>query len=170
MRTDVLLLASAALMGAAPRHQAAPEPLRLAGTWVMDSAYELRADGSRTTNYGEHPSGLMMVDSVGRYSIQIFRPGRAAFASGVKSQGRPEEYRDAVLGSSTHFGRVRVDPTAHQLIFDVEASSFPNWEGKRQARDYTYARGILSYAVPASASGNGTIAHSVWRRVEPPSR
>jgi len=164
MRTAALLVASTALMGAAPR-PTRPEPIALAGTWVMDSAYEIRADGSRTTNYGEHPSGLMMVDSAGRYSIQIFRPGRPNF-SGAKADGRPEEFREAVIGSSTHFGRVHVDAAAHQLLFDVEASSFPNWEGKRQVRNYTYAGGVLSYAVPASASGNGTIAYSVWRKVK----
>ena len=142
-----------------------PEPLSLAGTWVMDSAYEIRADGTRTTNYGEHPSGRMMVDSAGHYSIQIFRPGRPNFVSGDKARGEPGEYRSAVLGSSTHFGRVRIDEAAHQLSFDVEASSFPNWEGKRQVRNYTYAGGVLSYAVPASASGSGTVAYSVWRKV-----
>lgn len=163
-RPFMLVIASTTLMGAAP-HRTGPEPLALKGTWVMDSAYEIRADGTRTTNYGEHPDGLMMVDSSGRYSIQIFRPGRPNFASGVKAQGRPDEYREAALGSSTHFGRVRVDTAAHQLLFDVEASSFPNWEGKRQVRDYTYTGGVLAYSVPASASGNGTIAYSVWRKV-----
>ena len=66
---------------------------------------------------------------------------------------------------STHFGRVTVDSAKHQLLFDVEAASFPNWEGKRQVRDYTYANGVLSYAVPTSASGNGTVSYSVWRKV-----
>jgi len=70
----------------------------------------------------------------------------------------------ASLGSSTHFGRVTIDQARHQLTFDVEGASFPNWEGKRQVRDFTYENGLLSYAVPASASGNGTIAYSIWRR------
>jgi hypothetical protein len=143
----------------------AGQSLSLTGTWVMDSAYEIRADGTRTTNYGEHPRGLMMVDRSGRYSIQIFRPGRPAFRSGDKSKGEPDEYRAAALGSSTHFGRVKVDAAKHQLMFDVEAASFPNWEGKSQVRDYTYAGGVLSYAVPPSASGNGTVSYSIWRRV-----
>lgn len=143
-----------------------PEPLALPGTWVLEQAYEVRADGTRTTNYGEHPSGLMMVDPAGRYSIQIFRPGRPKFASVVKAEGKPDEFRQSVLGSSTHFGHVRVDAAAHQLLFDVTASSFPNWEGKRQVRNYTYAGGVLTYAVPASAAGNGTIAYSVWRKVD----
>jgi Lipocalin-like domain len=158
------LLATIALplMAAAPP---SPRPLALAGTWVMEQAYEIRADGTRTTNYGEHPSGLMMVDPAGHYSIQVFRPGRPNFAAGVKAEGKPEEFRQAVLGSSTHFGRVHVDAGAHQLLFYVEAASFPNWEGKRQVRNYTYRDGVLSYAVPASASGGGTVSYSVWKRL-----
>ena len=161
-RRSLALLAATALplMGAAR-----PEPLSLAGTWVMDSAYEIRADGTRTINYGEHPSGLMMVDRSGRYSIQIFRRGRPSFASGDKAYGELDEYRSAVLGSSTHFGRVQVDAAAHQLLFDVEAASFPNWEGKRQVRNFTYSGGVLSYAVPASASGGGTVSYSIWRKM-----
>lgn len=164
-RTLALVAASALpLMGTAR-----PEPLALAlaGTWVMEQAYEIRADGTRTTNYGEHPRGLMMVDPAGRYSIQIFRRGRPSFASGEKARGEPDEYRSAVLGASTHFGRVHIDAAAHQLLFDVEAASFPNWEGKRQVRNYTYAGGVLSYGVPASASGNSTVSYSVWRKVRP---
>lgn len=142
------------------------EPLRsLAGTWVLDSAYEILADGRRVTNYGTHPKGLLIIDAAGRYSLQIFRPDRLRFAAGDKTRGAPEEYRDAALGSSTHFGRVRLNAAKHQITFAIEAASFPNWEGREQVRDYTYRNGVLRYAVPASASGNGTTAWSIWRRV-----
>jgi hypothetical protein len=139
----------------------------LQGTWVMDSAYEIQADGARTTNYGEHPLGLLTVDAQGRYNLQIFRRDRARFASGDKARGTEAEYRDAVVGASTHFGQVSIDAAHHQLVFDVEAASFPNWEGKRQVRDYRWQGGLLSYAVPASASTSGVIAYSVWRRATP---
>jgi hypothetical protein len=163
MHARTLALIALPLMTPSP--SAAEKPLSLEGTWVMDSAYEIHADGNRTANYGAHPAGLMMVDRSGRYSIQIFRPGRPPFRSGDKTKGEADEYRAAVLGSSTHFGRIQVDRTKHRLLFDVEASSFPNWEGKRQVRDFTYTGDVLSYAVPASASGNGTVAYSVWRKV-----
>jgi hypothetical protein len=139
----------------------------LEGTWIMTAAYEIQADGKRTTNYGEHPQGTFIVDEAGRYSMQIFRPGRMKFASGVKARGTAEEYRDAVVGSSTHTGRVEVDPAQAKLIFSIDSASFPNWEGTRQIRDFVFEDGTLTYSVPASASGNGTVAYSVWRRAQP---
>jgi len=164
LKLVVLSLAAAGMATAAtppPEEQISS----LQGSWRMEAAYERRADSSVTHNYGLHPAGLMMVDSAGRYSIQIFRPDRAPFRSGDKTAGEPAEYRDAAIGSSTHYGTVRIDPVHHQLIFAVEAASFPNWNGKTQVRDFTYRDGLLSYAVPASASGNGTVAYSVWRRI-----
>lgn len=150
-----------AMLAAVPQQP----PLVLEGSWEMASAYEILADGSRATAYGEHPRGLMMVDADGRYTIQIFRPDRPLFASGDKTRGTPEEYRAVVLGSSTHFGRVRALPDGKTLVFSVESASWPNWEGKQQVREYRFRDGVLTYAVPASASGNGTVAWSVWRKL-----
>ena len=161
----ILSLCSIAAATGSPGVAQADELRSLEGTWIMDAAYEIRADGGRTTNYGEHPKGTFFVDRAQRYGIQIYGPNRPAFASGDKGRGTPDEYRAAVVGMSTHIGKVSIDRAKHQLVFEVEAASFPNWEGKRQVRDYTYRGGVLSYAVPASASGNGTTAYSVWRRV-----
>jgi hypothetical protein len=157
-----MLIALALLpLAAQPR----PEPLVLEGSWELASAYEILADGTRVTAYGEHPRGRMMVDADGRYSIQIFRPDRPRFAAGDKTRGTPEEYRAAVLGSSTHFGRVHALSDGKTLVFSVESASWPNWEGKEQRREYSFRHGELRYAVPAGASGNGTIAWSIWRKL-----
>ncbi len=145
--------------------KAEAQALSMEGSWIMTSAYEIRADGTRTTNYGEHPNGLLMVDKSGRYSLQIFRPARPKFATGDKSRGTAEEYREAALGSSTHTGHVLVNAAQGKLTFNIETASFPNWEGTRQVRDYTYQNGTLTYQVPAGASGNGTIAYSIWHRL-----
>jgi len=161
----VALISLLIVGAAAPAH--AQELQSMAGTWVMDSAYEINADGTRVTNYGEHPLGLLTVDETGLYNMQIFKVGRPAFASGDKARGTPEEYRQAVVGSSTHFGTVKIDQAKRQLVFEVQAASFPNWEGRRQVRDYTFTDGLLRYAVPASASSSGIIAYSIWRRVTP---
>jgi hypothetical protein len=158
---------AALLFTGAPIMAVEPQPLSLEGTWIMTAAYEILADGTRTTNYGEHPNGLLMVDKEGRYSIQIFRPNRPKFISGDKTRGTPEEYREAVLSSSTNTGRVVVDPIKGKLIFKIETAVYPNWEGTQQVRNYTFKDGILTYSVPASASGNGTVAYSIWQHVPP---
>ncbi len=155
------------MLAACAAAHGAEAKLSLAGTWTLADAYEIHADGTRTRNYGEHPRGLLMVDMAGRYSLQIFRPERPKFAAGDKTRGTPEEYREAVLGASTHTGRVEANEAAHTLTFRIETASYPNWEGAQQVRDYTFDGTTLSYAVPASASGNGTIAYSVWQRVAP---
>jgi len=140
-------------------------PAEFEGVWSMASAYEIKADGTRTTNYGEHPNGLLMIDKSGRYSLQIFRPNRPKFASGDKTRGTPEEYREAALGSSTHMGWISIDAAQGQLTFKIDAASYPNWEGAQQVREYVFKDGVLTYSVPASASGNGTVAYSVWQHL-----
>ena len=134
----------------------------LEGSWIMDSAYEVRSDGTRTTNYGEHPKGLFVIDHTGRYSMQIFREGRPLFSSGDKARGTPDEYSAASIGISTHIGHIKIDQAKHQLIFEIEGASFPNWEGKRLVRDFTFENELLSYVGPASLSGS--LAYTTWRR------
>jgi hypothetical protein len=65
----------------------AEEFASLTGTWVMDAAYEIHPDGSRTSNYREHPKGVLVADAAGRYDMQIFKPDRPAVASGDKARG-----------------------------------------------------------------------------------
>jgi hypothetical protein len=152
-----------AVLGAGSIASAQAEELStLEGSWIMEQAYEIRPDGARTTTYGEHPQGLFVIDHSGRYSMQIYREGRPLFASGDKARGTADEYRAASIGVSTHIGHVKIDRAKHQLVFEVENASFPNWEGKRLARDFTYENGLLSYVGPASVSGS--TSYSIWRR------
>lgn len=160
----ILAVTALATIIASAGAMAAPEPHPLAGSWQMDSAWETLADGRRVTTYTEHPDGLLLIDANGRYSLQIFHPKRKKFA-GSKASASAEEFKDAVLGSSTHFGTVSVDPVKQQLVFHIDAASYPNWDQTTQVRDFTLKDNVLSYAVPATASGNGTIAYSVWRRL-----
>jgi hypothetical protein len=158
------LLVPAAVLGTLA-FQADPPPNGIAGTWTLVAADRIGADGVRRRDYGEHAVGRMIVDAEGRYAIQIYSAERPPFAAGDKSRGTPEEYAAASLGQSAHFGTVAVDSAHHTLRFTIEHASFPNWEGKEQLREYRLDGDELSYQVPATASGNGSVAISVWRRV-----
>ncbi|UGV28485.1 lipocalin-like domain-containing protein [Rhodopseudomonas boonkerdii] len=152
------------LLLAAVRPQAADAGESLAGTWTLVAADVIHADGSRTRDYGAAPKGLLIVDNEGRYSLQIFKSERAKFASANKQAATPAEYESAVLGSSTHYGKLTADFASSTLTFKIESASFPNWEGQDQVRKFKLEGDELSYSVPPRPDGNTPI--SVWRRLK----
>lgn len=136
----------------------------LAGTWTLVAADVQHPDGSRTSDYGAQPKGMLLIDRQGHYSLQIFKAERAAFHSGDKAKGTPDEYVSAVMGSSTHFGTLSIAPDGSVLVFHIQGASFPNWEGQDQRRPYELKDSTLSYRV--APRPNGDVPISVWRRVE----
>ena len=136
----------------------------LSGTWTLVAADAIRPNGSRIRDYGAAPKGRLVIDSSGRYSLQIYKTEQGSFASSDKSKGTPSEFESAVLGSSTHYGVIIVDAADHTLTFQIDGASFPNWEGTQQKRKYEIDGDELSYRVPPRPDGNTPI--SVWRRVK----
>jgi hypothetical protein len=104
-----------------------------------------------------------MIDSQGRYSLQIFKAERPRFASGNKLTGTAVEFEAAALGSSTHFGTVNVDRAENTITFSVQGASFPNWEGERQIRRYELRGDELSYRLAPRPDGDVPI--SIWKRM-----
>lgn len=139
-------------------HAALPD---LAGSWTLVAADVQRPDGAIERDYGASPKGRLSIDAQGRYALQIFKAERPRFASTNKAAGTADEFRAAVLGSSTHFGTITME--GGQLVFHIEGSSFPNWEGTVQRRSFELNGGELRYRVPARADGG--IPISVWRRM-----
>lgn len=153
----------AMLAGLAAREAPAAEsPLR--GTWILVAADKILSGGERVRDYGEKPKGRLIVDAAGRYSLQIFKSERLRFATDSKADGSADEFKSAAMGSSTHYGTVTVDDANGLLVFSIEGSSFPNWEGTVQKRQYELDGGTLTYRVPPRA--DGSIPVSVWRKLD----
>ncbi|MGO4222197.1 lipocalin-like domain-containing protein [Lysobacter sp. TAF61] len=155
----------AMLAGLAARDAASFEkvsPLR--GTWTLVAADKVLPGGGLARDYGERPKGRLVVDDQGRYSLQIFKSERVRFATDSKADGSADEFKSAVMGSSTHYGTVTIDSEANLLVFSIEGSSFPNWEGTVQKRQYKLDGDELSYRVPPRPDGSVPI--SVWHRQE----
>ena len=160
--TGVLLAMLAGLAGRDPPAPGHAFPLQ--GTWTLVAADRILPDGARTRDYGEHPKGRLVVDALGRYSLQVLKSERLRFAGDGKADGSADEFRSAVLGSSTHYGTISIDGDAGQLVFSIEGSSFPNWEGTVQRRQYTLEGDRLSYRVPPRP--DGSVPVSVWQRLD----
>jgi hypothetical protein len=163
--TGAFVAMLAGLAGLATRDTPQPASVfPLQGTWTLVAADKLLPDGKTVRDYGERPKGRLAVDAEGRYSLQIFKSERLRFAGDSKADGSADEFRSAVLGSSTHYGRLAIDERAGVLAFSIEASSFPNWEGTTQKRQYRWHGVELRYQVPPRA--DGSIPVSVWRRLD----
>jgi hypothetical protein len=158
-----LMTATREAVAQAPQSTEAVTASSLVGIWTLTAADNLLPDGSRAHAYGDNPQGVLVFSADGRYSVQIYREDRAKFASGDKLHGTPEEYRDASLGMSCHFGRYTVDSAKGTITFRIERASFPNWDGATQTRPFTLKGDDLEWHVPATPDGK--IPISAWRRV-----
>lgn len=147
----LLLLSS--LLIAAPLSDFA-QPNSIAGTWILTGADKLLPDGTRVADFGVNPHGLVVFTPDGYYSVQIYRADRLKFSSGDKLNGTAEEFKEASLGMSVHFGRYTVDPAKNTITFHIDRAAFPNWDDTTQVRTYELKGDKLSWKVPARPDGS----------------
>src|ERR1700756_2456286 len=86
-----------------------PQSKLLVGSWRLTAANKILPDGSQVADYGTDPRGVAVFTADGHYVIAIFRSEHLKFASGDRSSGSAEEYKDAVLSASCHFGTYTVN-------------------------------------------------------------
>lgn len=133
------------------------------GTWVLTHADKLLPDGTHVSDYGDNPHGLVIFTADGHYSVQIYRADRLKFSSGDKRKGTAEEYREAALSTSVHFGTYSLDSVHHTITFHIDRSSFPNQDDTTQVRPYEMSGDQLSWKV--APRPDGSIPITVLRRV-----
>ena len=136
----------------------------IVGTWVLTGAYKILPDGTRASDYGDNPHGLVIFTSDGHYSVQIYRADRLKFSSGDKFKGTAEEYKEASLSTSVHFGTYTLDPLNHTITFQVDRSSFPNQDDTTQVRPYEMSGSELSWKV--APRPDGSVPVTVLRRFQ----
>jgi hypothetical protein len=103
------------------------------GTWTLVSA----------DVFGPSPKGALMFDANGHVSAHLMRSDIPKYASNNRAQGTPEEYKATVHGGITYFGTYSLNGT--DLLFHIEGSSFPNWNGTDQ-------KAVLLYRLPLAAN------------------
>ena len=126
----------------------------IVGTWVLTGADKLLPDGKRVPDYGPNPHGLVIFTADGYYSVQIYRAERLKFSSGDKFKGTPEEYKEASLSTSVHYGRYSVDPVKHAITFKIDRSSVPNLDDTTAVRPFELKGDELSWRVAPRQDGS----------------
>jgi lipocalin-like protein len=160
MLTKMLAIAFAvmALSGSA----LAQVPDTLHGTWVLVSSVTDK-DGKKTEQFGSGAIGMMTLDPAGHFMLTIIGPDLPRFASNNRAGGTSEENKAVMSKSIAMIGTYSHNRTDKTLTFNVERSTFPNWNDTQQKRVIVaVSKGELKYVTPTASSGGvGTVT---WRR------
>jgi hypothetical protein len=136
----------------------------LVGTWTWVSVDLTRPDGTKYQPFGPTPKGYVIFDSNGRFAYLLSRPGRPKFAANNRDEGTAEENKASVQGVIAYSGTYSVNDKT--LIWNIEASNYPNAEGQEQKRTITLTADELRWTNPAPTVAGGGTAQTVLRRVK----
>ena len=157
LTTMALLFPGVALLSGDAVGQQKTLKEQLVGTWTYVSVDTVHPDGSRAPMFGPNPQGLAIFDGNGRYILLTTSPGQPKFTSNNRNEGTPEEYKAVVQGSIAHFGRYTVNEAEKTIIFHIETSTFPNWNGAEQKRPFTLTGDDLKWTTAASSGGSAEV-------------
>jgi hypothetical protein len=136
---------------------------QMIGTWSAVAVKNVLEDGRVTQSYGPNPTGSLMLDARGHFSMTLIRSDLPQFSSKNRDMGTPEENQAVVQGTIANFGTYAISETDHTLQMHVESSSFPNWNGTIQRRLIeSISHDELKWHNPAAS--NGGTAEIIWKR------
>ena len=115
--------------------------------------------------FGDNARGQLILASDGYYSLALARATLPEIAAGTREKGTAEENKAIVGGSIFHYGKYMVDWKEKTITFNVQASSYSNWNGTALKRTFKISGDQLSYTNAAPSSG-GAAQEVVWKRVK----
>ena len=150
-----VVVAYVAVASISPTAIAQHDTLRqqLVGTWQYVSVDVVRPDGTRLPLYGAAPRGLASFDADGSYLLMTARSDLPRFTFNDRTLGSAEENEAIVHGSIAHFGTYTVNEEEKTIVFHIQGSTFPNWNGTVQKRPFTITSDELRWRTPASSGG-----------------
>lgn len=138
----------------------------MVGTWSLLLDDGITADGTHVPNFGPNPEGRLIFTADGHYAMEIFRSGRAPFASKNRLSGTAEENKATVQGANAHFGTYAIDEASKTITFRVAGSSFPNADGTALKRTITaITPDVMTYTNPAPGAAGAVRGEVAWRKL-----
>ncbi len=113
------------------------------GTWKLLEWTAKLPDGKIIFPFGRDAIGRIGYDDRGNMWVQIMKAVRPAFKSEDIMKGEPEEMLQAYQDFFAYSGNYEVHPEDQQVIHKIKLSSFPNWIGHDQVRNYEFRGSLL---------------------------
>jgi hypothetical protein len=137
---------------------------QIQGTWAIVSL-QVEKDGEKIDAFGTNPRGSMIVTPNGRFSVILMNATLPKFAANNRVKGTPEENQAVAQGSLAYFGSYKiVNAKEHMVTFNIEGSTFPNWDGFEQKLVMTVTGDEMKVLNPTAAIGGK--AYPVWKRLK----
>src|SRR5262249_13140877 len=134
---------------------------QLIGTWTLVSNIQKDQDGKEENDFGPKAHGQLILSSDGRFSLFLIGGDRPKVTSAANSPIGP------VVG---YYGTYSVGEGDKSLVYRVEGSTYPNFEGAEQKATITVIKGDdLTYVRASIPSPKGPFVPTVaWKRVGAP--
>jgi hypothetical protein len=129
------------------------------GSWELESWSAERPTGEIVFPYGTDPIGRISYDANGQMAVQIMKNHRSKFHSEDPLQSEVHEAVAAYHDFMAYCGYYNVNAESNQVVHKITISSFPNWIGQNQVRNYKFSnRKLILTTDPI-----GTLCHKlVW--------
>jgi hypothetical protein len=134
---------------------------RLVGTWVLDTIQAVTWDEDDRNPFGPAPRGRMILDRSGHVTVVIVGAERARFLAGDRLTGTAAENQSVVQSTQAFFGTYSVNENDRTVVFHVERSLFPNWDGTDQKINATLSRDELHQV---KAGPHASTGYAIWKR------
>lgn len=137
-------------------------PAWLVGTWVLVRCDTVYPNGQLAEPYGASPEGLWIIDSQGRYMMQIVRAGRERLAAEDTSKSMSAKQLVVLMDASSNYGWIRAE--GRQLHTHIAHASSLDLDDRDTYAAYQLQGDQLTYTVGRSttAKERGVL---VWRRL-----
>jgi hypothetical protein len=138
-----------------------PVAKQIVGQWALVSDQNTGKDGAvkKGAGFGPNPKGTFIFMANGRYASINTRPDIAKFASGSRLTGTAEENKAVVQGTIAHYGTYTVSPDGKILTLNVEAGTWPAWNGSSQVRNLSIKGDEMTYSLNASFGGTSELIY-----------
>jgi Lipocalin-like domain len=122
----------------------------LIGTFELVALESRRSDGEITHPYGDHPLGMFMFDSAGRYCVQVMDPDQT-----------PDQRTYLAM-----FGTYVVAEDRHTFTLTPHGSADPRLIGTEVLRHVTFDGALAIFNTPTThVDGFDVTTYITWRRV-----
>ena len=132
---------------------------QLMGTWTLVSNVEKYQDGTEKSTFGPQGKGLLILDRNGWFSFQLIGGERP------KQTGRPD---NPIGPAITYFGTYSVNEGDKSLVYKVQGSTNPSFEGTEQKATISSIKGDdMTYVrAPLPSSQGPFVPTLTWKRAK----